>query len=147
MDRTYNLNELAMMTGFTTRTLRNYLNQGLLKGSKIDGVWQFTLEELDQFFAEPYVKEGMRIKRSGTVFDFLADRKKKSARTCVILDIPATLKKGNEISAFFCRQMNEASDMEFSFDMDGGTARVILSGAADQLAKIMKAFDDMAFDE
>ena len=147
MDRTYNLNELAMMTGFTTRTLRNYLNQGLLKGSKIDGVWQFTLEELDQFFAEPYVKEGMRIKRSGTVFDFLADRKKKSARTCVILDIPATLKKGNEISAFFCRQMNEAADMEFSFDMDGGVARVILSGAGDQVAKIMKAFDDPAFDE
>jgi hypothetical protein len=30
MEQTYNLNELAIMTGFTTRTLRNYLNQGLL---------------------------------------------------------------------------------------------------------------------
>ena len=34
----YNLNDLAMMTGFTTRTLRNYLNQGLLEGEKENGV-------------------------------------------------------------------------------------------------------------
>ena len=34
---TYNLNDLAMMTGFTTRTLRNYLNQGLLEGEKEPG--------------------------------------------------------------------------------------------------------------
>ena len=32
MDKTYNLNELAMMTGFTTRALRTYLNKGLLVG-------------------------------------------------------------------------------------------------------------------
>ena len=32
MDGTYNLNELSLMSGFTTRTLRTYLNQGLLKG-------------------------------------------------------------------------------------------------------------------
>ncbi len=49
MDRTYNLNELAMMTGFTTRTLRNYLMQGLLHGAKVNGTWQLTLEEIDGF--------------------------------------------------------------------------------------------------
>ena len=34
MEETYSLNDLAMMTGFTTRTLRNYLTQGLLNGEK-----------------------------------------------------------------------------------------------------------------
>ena len=81
MDRTYNLNELAMMTGFTTRTLRNYINQGLLKGNKPEGVWQFSAEDLDEFFNEPFVKEGLRIKRSSAVFDFMAERKKKDSRT------------------------------------------------------------------
>ena len=57
MDRNYTLDDIAMMTGFSTRTLRNYLNQGILKGEKTDGKWQFTAEEIDRFFAEPFVKE------------------------------------------------------------------------------------------
>ena len=43
----YNLNEIAMITGLTTRTLRNYLKADLLKGAKISGSWSFTEEELD----------------------------------------------------------------------------------------------------
>ena len=78
MEKKYNLNDLALMTGFTTRTLRNYLLGGILKGEKIDGVWQFSDEDLDRFFAEPFVKEGIRIKRNGVVFDFLAAKQ----RTC-----------------------------------------------------------------
>ena len=79
MDRNYTLDDIALMTGFSTRTLRNYLTQGLLKGEKIDGKWQFTAGELDRFFAEPFVREGLRIKRNGIVFDFLADRSKNQA--------------------------------------------------------------------
>ena len=140
MDKTYDLNDVAMMTGFTTRTLRNYLSQGLLKGEKENGAWRFTAGDLDAFFSEPFVKEGLRIKRSGAVFDFLAERKKPAARTCVILDIPASLKKGNAISSFFCARMNEAEDVSFTFDTDKGVCRVILSGEAAQVAKIMQAY-------
>ena len=50
-ERTYDLNELAQMTGFTTRTLRTYLKQGLLHGEKVGGVWRFTPEELDKAIA------------------------------------------------------------------------------------------------
>ena len=140
MDGKYNLNDLALMTGFTTRTLRNYLNQGLLKGEKTNGVWQFSAEELDRFFKEPFVKEGLRIKRTGIVFDFMADRLKKGPRSCVILDIPVSVKKGNEISAFFCSRMNETTDANFAYGWDNGFCRVILSGAADSVAEIMKAY-------
>lgn len=140
MEGTYNLNELAMMTGFTTRTLRSYLNRGLLKGEKVNGAWQFTAEEVDRFFAEPFVKEGIRIKRSGTVFDFLADKHKKAPRACVILDVPSDFITGQKISAFFCERMKEASDMHFSFDWDRDCCRIILSGAEEQTARIMSAW-------
>ena len=140
MDRTYNLNELAMMTGFTTRTLRNYLRQGFLKGKKVDGVWQFTAEEIDRFFAEPFVKEGVRIKRNSIVFDFLADRTKNTGRACVILDLPGTMEEGRKISEFFCKQMEDASDAVFGFDWDKGRGRVILTGEEEQVAKIMEAY-------
>ena len=131
MDRTYNLNEVALMTGFTTRTLRNYLNQGLLKGEKVDGIWQFSAEELDGFW---------RIKRSSAVFDFMSDLNKKSGRSCVILDLPVSVKEGNEISNFFCDQMQDARDAVFNFGWNNGVARVILTGDEAQVADIMKAY-------
>ena len=147
MDRNYNLNEIAMMTGFSTRTLRNYLNQGLLKGEKVDGVWQFTAEEIDRFFAEPFVKEGLRIKRNGIVFDFLADRSKKAKRACMILDIPVSLKESKTLSDFFCKQMETVSDAVFTFDWSDGNARIILSGAEKSVAKIMEAYHRLPTDD
>ena len=140
MDKKYNLNDLALMTGFTTRTLRNYLNQGILNGEKANGMWQFTAEEIERFFQEPFVKEGLRIKRSSAVFDFLADRNKKQERSCMILDIPASAKKGNDISKFFCDKMNDVEDVVFNYGWDNGICRVILSGAADPVANILKAY-------
>ena len=140
MDKKYNLNDLALMTGFTTRTLRNYLNQGILNGEKTNGMWQFSAEEIDRFFREPFVKEGLRIKRSSAVYDFMADRNKKQERSCIILDIPASVKEGNDISKFFCDKMNDVEDVIFSYLWDNGICRVILSGAADSVANIIKAY-------
>jgi hypothetical protein len=140
MDRTYDLNELAMMSGFTTRTLRTYLAEGLLKGEKVGGAWRFTAEQLEAFFNDPYVKEGLRIKRSSLVFDFLADRHPKTARACLILDLPASLKESNELSVFFCRLMEEAQDVIFTCNWDNGTTRVILSGDQQQVARIAEAY-------
>ena len=147
MDRNYTLDDIAMMTGFSTRTLRNYLNQGILKGEKTDGKWQFTAEEIDRFFAEPFVKEGLRIKRNGIVFDFLADRSKQAKRACVILDIPVSMKESKMLSDFFCKQMETALDTVFTFDWNNGSARVILSGAEESVANIMEAYHRMHSDD
>ena len=140
MDKTYNLNELAMMTGFTTRTLRNYLNQGLLHGGKIAGMWQFSAEEVDRFFKDPFVKESLRIKRNAVVFDFLADTAKRSNRACVILDLPVSDEEGEAVSAFFCRKMMQASDASFTYQRDRGVSRVILNGPEDQVAEILRDY-------
>ena len=140
MDKTYSLNDLAMISGFTVRTLRTYLGTGLLKGRKENGVWCFSEEEIDSFLSEPYVKEGLRIKRNCVVFDFLADAAKKQARSCVILDLPVSGAEGKSISEFFCGRLNESSDAEFRFSMERGCVRVILTGAEDQVSRIMKEY-------
>ena len=147
MERKYNLNDLALMTGFTTRTLRNYLLGGILKGEKEDGVWRFSDEDLDAFFSDPYVKEGIRIKRNGVVYDFLAGNGKNGARTLTVLDFPASLGKANKISAFFCDKMNDASGVTFTFDYGKGACRVILSGDAAEVGKLVRAYEDASFDD
>lgn len=141
MERTYNLNEVALMSGFTDRTLRNYLKQGLLHGEKTDGVWHFTDEDLQEFFSDPYVKEGLRIKRTGTVYDFLAGSRQKDGGACVILDIPAGFVQSQKISDFFCKEMEKVTDTVFSFDWNNGICRVILCGPEEQIAVIMREYD------
>lgn len=130
------------MTGFTTRTLRNYLNQGVLNGEKVDGVWQFSAENLDRFFNEPFVKEGLRIKRSSVVFDFLSDMQKSSDRACIILDLHVSMGEGNAVSGFFCEQIKEAHDIMFNYGWDNGFSRIILSGDKQQVGMIMTAYHE-----
>ena len=139
MDRTYDLNELATMTGFTTRTLRTYLKTGLLHGTKVDGSWRFSSDDLERFFAEPFVKEGLRTKRASIVYDFLAQKGTPAGRMCVIIDRPVTLAEGEALSAFFCEQMQSAADTVFAYDWNDGHCRVILSGDEAQVARILAA--------
>ena len=144
MDQNYNLNDVAMMTGFSTRTLRSYLSQGLLKGTKSNGVWSFSPEDLDSFFSEPFVREGLRIKRNSIVFDFMSARNEKSPRSCVILDIPCSVSEGNKISGFFCDEMKLVKDVIFSYGWSNGVCRVILNGAEDQVARIMNDYHSVS---
>ena len=143
MEKYYSINDVSLMTGLTTRTIRNYLNMGLLTGEKgEDGAWRFTAENLDTFFKEPYVKDSIRIKNESIVYDFLANRAKKGNRSCVIFDIPATVVEANRLSTFFCEQMENVQDVNFKFGWDRGVARFIISGDEEQVEKIMKNYYD-----
>lgn len=41
----YSIEEVSMMSGLTTRTIRNYLKEGLVQAAKEDGKWVFTVDE------------------------------------------------------------------------------------------------------
>jgi len=50
------------MTRLSTKTIRNYLKMGLLKGEKVDGTWRFSENEIGEFFQERFVKGALEIK-------------------------------------------------------------------------------------
>lgn len=87
MDKYYKLNELAIFTGLTTRTLRNYLKMGLLDGEKVDGVWNFTEEEVEAFMQNPNVKPSISAKKNALVYDFMLDNTKRTNEICTVLDL------------------------------------------------------------
>lgn len=45
----YSVNELAEQLGVTTRSIRNYLHEGKLKGTKVGGQWKFSERNLFEF--------------------------------------------------------------------------------------------------
>ncbi len=143
MNKYYTLNDLAMFTGLTTRTLRNYLKIGLLDGEKIDGVWQFTEEQVDAFFKEPNVKPSISAKKNATIYDFMLDESKRTSEICTVLDLCVSDEEAEEVSAFFCNyinQHNELADFSFSYSKIHNGVRVIIKGKEEQVMQILNQY-------
>ncbi len=137
----YNLNQVAMITGLTTRTLRNHLKLGLLKGEKTDGSWIFTEEALDAYWADPSVRRAIAARQHAVVYDFLADPFKKTNRICAILDFPVSPEEALRTAEFFCAEISRrGSDVEFRFINEKNFSRFILSGSEEQVKGFMKAY-------
>ena len=63
MNEFYTINDIATMTGLTTRTIRNYMKLGMLEGEKQDGVWQFSAEAVFSFMADKNVYPSIQAKK------------------------------------------------------------------------------------
>lgn len=140
--RFYTINEVAIMTGFSTRTLRNYISAGILQGEKIEGVWQFSEEDFTGFISNPNIITGLKSKINAQALDFLADDKKKENSVCTILDFYVEDEESTALSDFFCEQMNcsPKSTTKFSLHRNGRNTRVVLTGPEDIILEIMQHY-------
>lgn len=140
----YTINEVAMMTGLTTRTLRNYIKLGILKGEKMDGIWKFSAEDISEFISNPAVKPSIQAKNKSLVFDFLALDSKKTNEICTILDLYVEKEESEEICSFFCNKINgcEGTKIHFNYERNGKNTRIILSGYEDVVKDLLNAYYD-----
>ena len=138
----YTINEVAMMTGLTTRTLRNYIKLGILKGEKIDGIWKFSAEDISGFISNPAVKPSIQAKKKSLVFDFLALDGKKTNEICTVLDLYVEREESEEICSFFCNKINgfEGTKIRFNYERNGKNTRIILSGYEDVVMDLLNAY-------
>lgn len=136
----YTINDVAMMSGLSTRTIRNYIKAGILDGEKQDGIWYFTEEDFEAFLRNPAVAPSIRAKRNAVVYDFMLDEKRETDAMCTILDFHASDEEAQEISEFFCGAINAGrygSDLRFSFGKTEKHVRVILSGSQEGVAALL----------
>lgn len=136
----YTIGQVAMMSGLTDRTLRNYISLGFLEGEKIDGQWRFSPEQLEAFFKHPSVRPSVLAKKNATIYDFLAEEKRENEEICLVLDVP----KGRKINAmtFFCREISNSDfeNIHFSYDGVGNVGRVILRGKMEDVLRLVNAY-------
>ena len=139
MNKTYTINDLSLISGLTTRSLRNYIKDGLLKGDKPDGNWAFTDRQITEFLSHPSVKPSIQAKNKAIVFDFLSDEDKKEHASCVILDYVMETHHANHLCAVLCKSINETSyqHVRFSFEYKKRTARITLSGPESFIIEMM----------
>ena len=71
------IEDIAAMTGLSTRTVRSYLASGQLEGEKIEGAWRFTPEQFETFLRQDMVRQSIRAKENGRAYDFLLTERRK----------------------------------------------------------------------
>ncbi len=141
MKESFSIQDLALMTGLSTRTLRNYLSAGFLSGDKSGGAWVFTASQVEDFLQNPAVKPAVRAKKNAIVYDFLGAKPDGEEKLCVVLNLSA--QAAPAATAFFCERISQIkpeSELHFASDPLGKGARLILSGAAKDVHGLLCAY-------
>ena len=71
MEKLFTVEDIANMTSMTTRTIRNYLKEGILKGRKIGGQWRFTEEDIKNLMDNGTYGEEFKSKIRQDLLDFI----------------------------------------------------------------------------
>ncbi len=139
MERIYTINDIAAMTGLTTRTLRSDIRLGFLKGEKQNGVWRFSQDEFTDFIAHPSVKPSLMAKRQGIVYDFLADTNKDRISACLILD-DLNERQLKEIMIQVNSLQERDESLRFAMYMQEGHRRIVLSASPESCRAFLEAY-------
>lgn len=64
MGKMYTIEDLAAFTGLTDRTLRSYWKEGRLTGTKGEGAWRFSPEDVGRLLQDGGARRAMEANRS-----------------------------------------------------------------------------------
>ena len=141
MKDAFSINDIAMITGLSTRTIRTYITTGFLSGEKVDGAWVFTPEQVQEFTENKAVRPSIKAKKNAIVFDFLGTKPSGKDRMCTILDLNAS--EALSASIFFCEKISACSpeaELRFASDPVGAGVRLILSGSPKDVMDLMNQY-------
>lgn len=142
MCETYSIEDLAVFTGLTDRTLRSYLKEGRLTGRKEGGAWRFTPEDLEKLLQDEGARQAVRANRNAIVYDFMLNGGGEDA-CCAVRDIPVERDGEEALRVRLLERVNrEGGAVRFAYgygeDRRGrGSARVILEGPTAAVRRIL----------
>lgn len=143
MGETYSIEDLAVFTGLTDRTLRSHLKEGRLTGRKVDGAWRFTPEDLERLLQDEGARQAIRANRNAIVYDFMLNGGSGEDVCCAVRDTPVERTGEEALRVRLLERVNrEGGAVRFAYgygeDRRGrGSARVILSGPTAAVQRIL----------
>jgi len=152
MGKLYTVEDIAKMTGLTTRTIRNYLKDGSLEGTKIGGQWRFTMKDVKKLFNKGNVAKDMQDHQREQVLDFIDGVNTDmngQLQICTIADYYCDTKKAaKEMSDKLMTIINTNVDVtkggaNYSYDYveKESKARFILFGNSSFIIETLKQFE------
>ena len=141
MKDVFSINDVALMTGLTTRTIRNYITLGFLSGEKVDGAWSFSAEQVEAFLGNSAVQPAIRTRKNSIVFDFMGTKPFNGDKMCMVLDLNGIA--AQRASLFFCERISACKpegELNFASYPLGGATRLILSGSPRDVMGLMNQY-------
>jgi hypothetical protein len=136
------ITDVAMMTGLSTRTIRTYIKNGFLNGSKKDRTWIFSEDEVIKFLNEPFVSQSIQIKTDSIVRDFINNKHKTSNKVCSIFDYLVNVEEAELLCDKIIEQINsnQYGEISYTFNYDHkiNIARIIITGETELVLKMMQ---------
>ena len=134
----YSINELSTITGFTTRSLRNFIQMDFLKGKKIEGEWQFSPEQIENFLLNSNIKQGIKSKQNSVVYNYLLNEELQKNNICTIIDLTLSANERELLSEKICQIINDSgAQVEFRFFSQKDKTRIIIAGEKDFVKQIL----------
>lgn len=131
-EKLYTVDDIAKMTGLTSRTIRNYLKNGSLEGKKIGGQWRFTKKNIEKLFESSNTVKDIQSSNRREVVDFVEGKNnviKGEIQVCTVIDYYGSKDKAKEISDKMIVIIdnytdNQQTDLKFNYTFDGKESKV-----------------------
>ncbi len=131
----YDIKTLSTMMGVTTRTIRNYMHLGLLKGYIEHGKWCFTSQEIDLFLSNSYVQKELEIKANSIVLDYLKQNDRYEIG-CFVMNLSSIEYEKKLPEILNC--VNERKNVRFFYYKTNKISRICVEGSLDTLSQIIE---------
>jgi len=142
VEKLYTVEDVAQMTGLTSRTIRNYLADGRLTGRKVGAQWRFTEENIFAIFTDASTARTSK-GAADDVQAFLKPQSRSSVSVCSVIDCPA--ESSDAVAALVQKltdQYNGFGDsslkFNYTFDEEHSVARFTIIGEIAMVAKMIK---------
>lgn len=147
LKKLYTVEDVAKMTGLTTRTIRNYIKDGKLKGRKIGVQWRFTEEDINELFKDKDFYDSVEEVKNQIVTDFINNKKTDEISICSIIDYPCentTFIEGlcKEVIEVVNKHINGGiKNFSYMYQEDDKKARFIIIGEIKSVQEILNVLD------
>ena len=147
-EKLYTVEDIARMTSFTSRTIRNYLKDGNLKGRKIGGQWRFTMEDIKRLFDSGKFLNEIKSKNKKQVLDFIEGVDaglQGQNQVCAVVDCYCENKIAGYqlyeklVSVINNKENGSPAKFDYDFIESDSKARFTLFGNPDYIIKTLQA--------
>lgn len=139
LEKLYTVEDVAKYTNLTSRTIRNYLKDGTLRGKKIGGQWRFTMEDIKQLQSDSGAVKEMINANDQNLIDFVNGTNTDitgELQICTVADYYcANVESASQLSQNFTDMIAQKPDdgsyykYSFHYDTSEEKARYIFFGA------------------
>ena len=147
-EKLYTVEDIARMTSFTSRTIRNYLKNGTLQGRKIGGQWRFTMENIKQLFTNSGFLSDFSNNNKRQVFNFINGIDvpiRGKVQVCTVVDCYCEdSKAGQQMYGKLVKVVNSREDgsppvkFNYEFSEKDKKARFTLFGDPDYIVQTLR---------